>query len=235
VKDSALVLMAREPTPGRCKTRLIPRLGPAGAAAFFASVVADRLAGHQRAHRHLGLYLAHSPDPAPALAALRDRHGPAFELLAQRGPDLPARMEGVFETLWSRGHGKVVMTNADSPWLPPGCVERARALLEDERSIVLGPDRGGGYYLVALCQPLSGLFRAADGAGSSYERTSRRARASGRPVHELPATLDVDRPADLDHLLTELPSHEATDLENTLRFLRDGGLLPEAGRAAGNR
>jgi len=215
----ALVIMAREPVAGRAKTRLIPALGAEGAAQIFCAFVTDRLSAHQQSHQQTALYIAHTPARAPLLSGLVSRYGPRFKMLQQRGEDLIERMDSIFDTLFDAGHQAVVMTNCDSPQLPLALIDLAFERLSEAEAIVLGPDLGGGYYLVGLNRPCKGLFGAADGKGSSYERTLRFAGSTGRPVYELEAQLDVDRPEDLKALRTLLSQPDSPNLAATRSFL----------------
>jgi glycosyltransferase A (GT-A) superfamily protein (DUF2064 family) len=115
----------------------------------------------------------------------------------QRGTDLWSRMSACFEELFAAGHHVVVIRNTDSPDLPASRVHAAVAAAAPGR-VVLGPDRGGGYYLIALASPCTELFDGAEeGAATVFAHTAQRARGLGLEVVALPEEPDVDRYEDL--------------------------------------
>ncbi len=64
--------------------------------------------------------------------------------------------------------------------------------------VVLGPDVGGGYYLIVLAAPCPELFaEVEEGASSVFEVTQKRAEALGLEVVVLPEERDVDSFDDL--------------------------------------
>ncbi len=70
-----------------------------------------------------------------------------LELRGQQGDGLWARMIAAMVELFAEGHSKVLIRNTDSPDLP---VTRVSEALAAAGKVVLGPDVGGGYYLVVL-------------------------------------------------------------------------------------
>jgi rSAM/selenodomain-associated transferase 1 len=195
--------MARRPVPGEVKTRLTPRLRPQQAAALYQAFLEDVLEESARLPGVARYCFVHpSPGDPPALPGAS--HG--YHLEAQQGVDLAQRMVHAFDTLFRRGHQPVVMRNSDSPTLPWSYLERALAAFHDPSvDLMLGPDLGGGYYLVGLRRPAPDLFlRVAMSTPGMLERTQAVARASGLSFALLPPWPDVDTPQDLERLETEL-------------------------------
>lgn len=190
----ALVLMAKDPAPGRVKTRLCPPLTPEESAALYRAFLED-LGRELRAWpAEVDRFVAWSGDTDSTLRSLL---GEGFHWIEQRGDDLTARMEDVFTRLQAAGYRRVVMRNTDSPHLPLSWLERAFDALGG--GVVLGPDLDGGYYLVGLDVPPDGVFPRAMSHASVLEQTRENARALGHAVAELESFLDVD---DADDLLT---------------------------------
>jgi len=216
----AVIVMAKEPRPGRVKTRLSPELSPGLAAALYRAFLLDVLATTRTVARADLFCFVH---PAQSIGWFREFAGPRFEIEPQVGTLLSERMIAAFEQLFRRGYRAVVMRNSDSPTLPAAVIDRALDSLEQGSGFALGPDLGGGYYLVGMTGPHPELFRGvAMSTDSVLAETLKRARALSLHVHEAPHWLDVDTPEDLARLREQLrPSarSERALCEHTETFL----------------
>jgi glycosyltransferase A (GT-A) superfamily protein (DUF2064 family) len=220
-----LILFGRVPRPGEVKTRLCPPLSPEEASGLYEAFLVDVCAGALRIQNSLGCIprLAIAGDPGPDL---EEKMG--VPLVPQRGEDLAGRMEDAFSQGFSEGFGPIVLRNSDSPDLEDARVGEAFQLLEkDLADLVLGPDMGGGYYLIGLRSPQAFLFRElplgdhAQGA-SVFRRTLDLALSRGLRSSVLRAAPDVDLPGDLDSLKKRL-AISPESAPNTASWL-DGGL-----------
>jgi rSAM/selenodomain-associated transferase 1 len=215
-----VIVMAKEPRPGLVKTRLTPSLSPGEAAALYRAFLLDVLDTTREVPRADHFCHVH---PATAVDWFRAQVGPRYQVLPQNGALLSERMIAAFEELFRRGYGAVVMRNSDSPTVPAAAVAAALDALEAGRDVALGPDLGGGYYLVGMKRTHPELFRGvAMSTSSVVEETLRRARALGLTIHEAPRWLDVDTPEDLALLREQLdPSRrvERALCERTEAFL----------------
>ena len=204
-RRSAVVVMAKNPTPGTVKTRLVPTLTAVEAATLYAAFLRDVV--DESVARDWESIVAHHPPEATDF--LRDLVPPADRLLSQRGDDLAARMINVFDDLLST-HDAVVMRGSDSPTLPRRILHDAfERLATEDVDVVLGPDHGGGYYLVGLKQPAPDLFRLEMSTHSNYERTVARAQELGLRIAELERWSDVDTPDDLAALTRRIGDKDA--------------------------
>jgi rSAM/selenodomain-associated transferase 1 len=186
-----VVYFAKVPRPGLVKTRLCPPLTPAEAAALYGAFLSELLVPVPGARSLVYGW------PASELEGLSGFLGPGLELRPQEGDDLWQRMERCFDQLLREGHGPVLIRNTDSPDLPLERIEEALAQARPGR-VVLGPDRGGGYYLVALGAPCGALFTGLEeGTATVFEETRRRAEQLGLETVILPVESDVDRYEDL--------------------------------------
>ncbi|MWD26436.1 DUF2064 domain-containing protein [Aquicoccus sp. SCR17] len=181
-----LVLMLKEPRPGRVKTRLAAGIGRVEATWWFRHQVARSL----RALRdpRWDLWLAVAPE-----AALASRAWPRdLPRLGQGRGDLGARMARVFRRL---GPGPVCIVGSDIPGMGPAHVARAFAALKAHRA-VLGPAEDGGYWLIGLRgTPPAGLF---DNVRWSTPHALEDTRATLRePVALVDRLADVDEARDL--------------------------------------
>lgn len=202
-RSEALVVMAKRPRAGEVKTRLTDVLGAEGAAELYEAMLGDVLQASRPPECENVLAFAPADERAwfEAFAPARP-----WELLAQEGPDLGVRMQNVFDRLLARHEG-VVMRNSDSPDLAPDLIDAAFAALRDGADTVLGPDEGGGYYLIGLRAPQPSLFEVLMSTRDNFAATRARAEEGGRRVEVLPMAPDVDEAADLAHLRTRLAAH----------------------------
>src|SRR5437773_3044184 len=110
----AIGVMARAPVPGRCKTRLAARLGPARAAALYEALLVDSLRafGMLRARRRVVMA---APEDG-GFAALRALAPPEWEVIEQVGENLGTRLEHAMGTLGAEG--AAILVDRDSQTLP---------------------------------------------------------------------------------------------------------------------
>ncbi|MDP6933783.1 MAG: TIGR04282 family arsenosugar biosynthesis glycosyltransferase [Myxococcota bacterium] len=195
--DCLIVVLTKDPVPGKVKTRLVPELGAAVAARLHASLV----------HRTLDLVLQSGLRAQVSLDGdlngvfantIRDR---GFTVRAQSGGDLGARL---VEALGVRDPStRRIALGTDAPGL------QASWLLDAARMngpVVLGPAVDGGYWLIGVPSESRGglgpdvlaLFRDMPWSTSALTRvTLQRAHQVGLHIDILPTSYDVDRPADL--------------------------------------
>lgn len=209
---AALIIFARAPLPGHTKTRLIPSLGPDGAAELYRCFLLDTLAQAARAPGQ-PILAAAAADHAPALRALAAEAGLEAEVTVQSGDDLGARMGRAFQGAFARGHPRAVIIGSDSPSLPPA--RMAEALAESAaRDLVLGPCLDGGYYLVGLHAAQPRLFEGITWSQPTVLlETLRRARELGLTMLLLDPWYDVDTPENLALLRTHLAALVLADQE----------------------
>jgi uncharacterized protein len=192
-----VMVFARAPVPGQVKTRLIPELGEAGAAALHRSLVTHSLlAARDSRLGPVELWCAPGVDD-PFFRECERRH--AVSLHRQEGGDLGARMRGAFASALARST-RAILVGSDVPALsPPYLRDADRALAEADA--VVGPAEDGGYVLIGLSRLDAELFRDIPWGGPEVlAETRRRAAALAWRLRELPALWDVDRPEDLGRL-----------------------------------
>lgn len=187
-----VIVFARAPQPGAAKTRLIPRLGAAGAAELHARMT-RRALDTARAAFPGAVELCCAPDAAHPF--FRDIGG--VRLGEQGAGGLGERMHRALV----RASGPALLIGSDCPALTPGYLHAAAAALENGAEAVLGPAEDGGYVLIGARQSVPALF-AGIGWGSAgvLDAQRERLRALGWRWAELAPLWDVDRPADLERL-----------------------------------
>lgn len=148
-----LVVMLKEPRPGRVKTRLGRDIGMTNAAWWFRHQVAGLL--RRLDDPRWQLVLAVAPDHAGMSSRVWPAHLPR---IAQGPGDLGDRMGRLMRTL---PPGPVCIVGSDIPGLGPAHVARAFAML-GANDAVFGPAPDGGFWLVGMkrtAPPPAGLFR----------------------------------------------------------------------------
>lgn len=190
----AVLVFARAPVPGQAKTRLIPRLGAAGAAALHAGLVDRTLQTACDSGRHVQLW-CHPDTRHPFFGDCAARW--PVSLHAQAGGDLGARMAHALAHALA-DHDLAVLIGSDCPTLDAGDLDEACSALADGVDAVLGPAADGGYYLVGLRAPRDAIFAGIDwGSDRVLSQTLARLRQSDLHHHLLARRGDLDTPADL--------------------------------------
>lgn len=206
-----VVLMAKAPTPGRVKTRLIGPLTAQQAADIHHAMmecVISRLAKAFGARPDTQLLLAiddptATPDAAPSAPPPWTRHAldTGWRIIPQGKGDLGDRLLSVHHSL---GGGPVFFFGVDSPDVPMHALRRLPTLLA-RADLVLGPVDDGGYWTIGLRRPEPRLFVGVDwGTAAVYHQTMQRAARCGLHAVDAHKWTDVDEPDDLHNLQARL-------------------------------
>jgi rSAM/selenodomain-associated transferase 1 len=202
-----VAVLAKAPIAGLAKTRLIPALGPQGAARLQRQLT--RCAVHTAQAAALGpVTLWCTPDTQHRFfRALRHRTG--VHCCVQADGDLGARMHQAF--CLQNVPEPLLLIGTDCPPLRPEHLRQAaRALLHGDDAVFC-PAEDGGYVLVGLREPQRGLFEGMVWSTSEVmAQTRQRASRLGLRVRELETLWDVDVPADLARYRDHLRSPAAT-------------------------
>ncbi|MCA8969598.1 MAG: DUF2064 domain-containing protein [Planctomycetes bacterium] len=202
-----LLLFGKVPETGRVKTRLVPPLSADSAARLYAAFLSDVVGASQFEGEGVETTLYLWPDPGAAGTELTGSHA---TLAIQDGTDLTERMQNAFTACFDDGCRHVVLRNTDSPLLPRARILGAFEALEDGAELVIGPDHGGGYYLVgaaAAARESLAPVLAEIGSGPAervFARTVARARIERLATFVLRTEDDVDDAEDLARLRAQL-------------------------------
>jgi rSAM/selenodomain-associated transferase 1 len=177
-----LIVLAKEPVPGRVKTRLTPPCDPAEAAAIAAASLSDTLAAAcaSGADRVL-VALDGEPGPwcPPGVVVVDQGRGSLADRLA---------------TAWSATGGPALQVGMDTPQVGATDLDRAMARLDDGScDAVLGPAEDGGWWALGLRRPHRGAFR---GVPTSRPDTGQRQLARLQRLGLRPTLLAVERDVD---------------------------------------
>lgn len=186
IPASRLVLFARYPTAGECKTRLIPALGAQGAAQLHRRMT-ERTVAVLRAS-DLPVTVAFT---GASKASFADWLGHDLVLMEQVAGDLSARLLACLDP------APVIFFGADTPDLETRHVSAAVAGLASHE-VVIGPAEDGGYYLIGMNCALPDLLTDMPWSTEQVlpETLARSDRLGIAPLL-LETLADCDRPEDL--------------------------------------
>jgi uncharacterized protein len=187
---ATLLVIAKQPVPGRVKTRLVPPCTYEQAAALAEAALADTL--------HTMLML-----PARRRVLVLDgRPGPwlppGFDIVPQCGGPLDERLADAFSAV----RGPALLIGMDTPQVTPAL------LTVDWRAAdaVFGPAADGGFWALGLRVPAPALLRGVPMSTPSTGAVQRaRLLAAGLRVADLPQLRDVDTAADAVAVARQAP------------------------------
>jgi rSAM/selenodomain-associated transferase 1 len=175
-----IVVIAKEPVPGRVKTRLCPPCTPEQAAHLAERALAETLQT-----------VAELRDVRPVLA-LDGGTGPwlpaGVEVVAQQGEGLDERLAGAFAAVGTGG----LLIGMDTPQVTGAALESAFTAL-DGADAVLGPCDDGGWWAVGLHEPDPRAFLGVPmSSPQTFTMQLARLHALGLATQRLPRLRDVD-------------------------------------------
>lgn len=190
----ALIVFARAPVAGRCKTRLIPRRGARGAATIHRRLTLKTLATAAQSGAHTELYC--EPDGGHGFF-LRCRREHDLTIRRQAGGDLGRKMALALKAALRR-HDAAVIVGTDCPALTAADIGAAFSALEQGADYVLQPAQDGGYVLIGARRAAPAALRNIGwSSGGELRQTLARLTRLGLHCQLLPRLWDVDHPADL--------------------------------------
>jgi rSAM/selenodomain-associated transferase 1 len=221
----AVILMAKYPTAGRVKTRLMPDL-TADQAAAVHRVFLQHLV--RRLDRLAPAELVICFDPPDQADRMRDllANTAALSFIPQCGGDLGARLASAARDVAAR-HRRLLFLGVDSPDVPVAHLFKAAELTE-QAPVSLSPTTDGGYWSLGLRSNVDAetlLTGIPWSSGNEAMATLQSAESLGLTSATGLAWDDVDYPADLRRLIARLTkSDAAADRELLVTLLRT---LPE--------
>ena len=221
---NALIVVAKQPAPGKTKTRLSPPLSPELASDLYECFLLDTLD-----------LIRSVPGIQPAIAYLPEGASdyfaslaPDFDLLLQSGRNLGERLDHALTSYLQSGYRGAVIMDSDSPSLPVECLASAFEMLENDSDVVIGPCEDGGYYLIGLKEPHPRLLREVRMSTPHVTAdTLILAEQESLQVGLLPTWYDVDDHRSLRRLQAEL-NHAPDGLAYHTRIALNRAAIREA-------
>lgn len=193
--DARLIVFAKAPEAGKAKTRLIPALGAAGAAALHERLVTHTLTTVTTAAL-CPVQLWCAPDTGHPFFDHCKNNFP-ITLHQQQGADLGERMEHAMSHNLQQGLNSVII-GTDCPALSADDFEQTFIGLQNGNDVVIAPADDGGYVLMGLTRFSPTLFSDINwGSGEVLAATRKRIAALQWRSTELKTFQDIDRPGDL--------------------------------------
>lgn len=187
---TTVLVIAKEPRPGRVKTRLTPPFTPEEAAALAGAALGDTLRAVARtpARRRV---LVLDGETGPWLP-------PGFDVVAQCAGGLDERLAAAFAGC----DGPALLIGMDTPQVTPDLL----TVDFDGCDACFGPAEDGGFWALGLADPDPELLR---GVPMSTPATGAVQRArlvdAGLRVRDLPRLRDVDTFADAEAVAAAAP------------------------------
>jgi rSAM/selenodomain-associated transferase 1 len=214
VPDSPLaaqvMVIAKEPVPGRVKTRLTPAYTPAEAAELAEAALADTLA------------TVASVGVTRRILALAGAPGrwlpPGFDVIAQRGGGLDERLAGALADARAACSVPLVFIGMDTPQVTPALLAQAiEPLVAGSADATFGPAEDGGFWLLGLREIDPALVLGVPMSRSDTgSRQLARLHQAGLRVQLLPELTDVDTADEAERIAAAAPKSRFATCVNAL-------------------
>jgi rSAM/selenodomain-associated transferase 2/rSAM/selenodomain-associated transferase 1 len=203
-----IIVYAKAPIAGRVNTRLIPKVGPDGAAQLHQAFTADTLAMASSLSEVFDVEL-HTDVPTDAWS------WPGVRRLQSSG-DLGTRMYTSLRNALEEGRPFAIIVGSDSPTLP---ADFLLEFLRLETDVVLGPTKDGGFYAIGCRRVHPDMFASVSWSSAATRAETLYAfRQCDLTVAEGRNWFDVDEPEDLELLIEKGPKGQTLEVLNQLRL-----------------
>jgi rSAM/selenodomain-associated transferase 2/rSAM/selenodomain-associated transferase 1 len=222
-----LIIFGRYPVPGKTKTRLIPVLGPSGAADLQSQITektfktAQAFASKYRTELHV----CYDGGSEKQMQRWLGDHAP---LRMQRSGTLGERMEAAFCEAFHDGCRRVILIGTDVPEVKALHLEEAFDALK-ENDLVFGPSTDGGYWLVGLKEPMPIFDNIPWGTAGVLAQTFSYLRDRELSTYCLDPLADIDTGEDLEQVF---PGWARPYLSVVIPALNEAGTIEAAIRHA---
>jgi uncharacterized protein len=206
VHGTQIVVVAKEPVPGRVKTRLCPPCTGEQAARVAAAALADTIDAVCATETDRRVLLIDGGYEAP----------PGWRVVRQRGTGLAERLANGFADTAGEALATVLI-GMDTPQVTPALLDKLTHCLSKVDS-VLGPARDGGWWALALRDHAHGqvLARVRMSRSDTGERTVQALRARGATVALAEPLRDIDTYDDLYEVARQCPRSRVAEAARAL-------------------
>ncbi len=194
-KEKRIIVFGRYPLPGKAKTRLIPHLGPAGAADLQRELTEITINTLKKLTSDCKTNMEFCCDGGSKNKAGKWL-GHDILFSRQEKGDLGKRMHTAFKRAFHKGCKHVVLVGTDIPGITTSHMQEAFDMLL-KNDVVIGPSTDGGYWLVGMNRPMDIFGDIAWGTRSVLDQTLRKIRKRKLAYHLLEHIADIDTLEDL--------------------------------------
>ncbi|WP_436792570.1 TIGR04282 family arsenosugar biosynthesis glycosyltransferase [Actinospongicola halichondriae] len=188
-----VLVMAKEPVPGRVKTRLCPPCTPSQASDIAAAALADTFDA------------ATASGADEVVAALDGSPGPWLPAGVRVVPQVDESFDRRLAAAWAQTSGAGIQIGMDTPQITGAVLDDAMALLTDHDA-VLGEATDGGWWAIGLHEADERVFHGVP-MSTDHTGAAQRARLEslGLRVGDLPRMTDVDHFAEASTVAESAP------------------------------
>ena len=197
MKPVRIVIMAKAPIPGLCKTRLIPVLGGKGAAELATEMLTNTInIAIQSSVGNVECCITPSPETLPGLVT---HYSSEIIWNKQVDGDLGMKMAAIVRRVTDEGES-IILLGTDCHGLTTLHIQKAAQWLQ-HGDVSLIPVDDGGYCLIGLNHYAAELFSAIPWSTNKVaEITRQRIVSLGWRLFETEPLFDIDVPEDLSRL-----------------------------------
>lgn len=188
---TGLIIMIKNPTLGKAKTRIAATMGDEAALAIYRRLLdhtrslADQLTGEMQRYLYYSDFIDRDDD----------WDNDAYHKAIQYQGDLGQRLQDSVTSALASCE-KVIVIGSDCIALTAEHIKEADRLLTDH-DVVLGPTYDGGYYLIGLSQDTPEVFTDMPWSTEAVADITRsRVQQSGKRLAELEVLSDIDTQED---------------------------------------
>jgi len=180
----ALIIFARNPELGKCKTRLAKTIGDENALDIYKTLLQHTATIATGVKADQFVYYSehiHKNDTW---------NDTTFRKKLQQGDDLGERMRHAFSDLFQNNYEKVIIIGSDILDLTTNIINDAYSQLE-HHDVVIGPAKDGGYYLLGMKTLHANLFENKSWGTATVLNDSLK-NLENKSVHLLEELNDID-------------------------------------------
>ncbi|HEX6923076.1 MAG TPA: TIGR04282 family arsenosugar biosynthesis glycosyltransferase [Bacillales bacterium] len=187
----ALLIFAKAPIPGYCKTRMEPDLSPEQCAELQEALLKDTIRLKENLDAKISIWMAYTPEENKDYFRRL-----SSQVVPQKSGDLGERMSQCLNHLFNQGYAPIIIIGTDTPLSSEGLNEAFKILKFHDA--VIGPSVDGGYYLLGLNCYEPELFKDISWSTSHvFRQTHDKINQSGLTVQSLRQNRDIDDFQDL--------------------------------------
>lgn len=185
-----IIIVFKEPVPGKVKTRLGKRIGYENAADFYSKLLNRQLNSLKQSENNYNVFLF-LKKPAGKLfkRSITQQFG---KPLSQKGKNIGEVMDNAIFTVFKENNSPTVLIGSDIPTVDKNLFDKCNEIFK-KNEIILGPSTDGGYYLIGMRTYINGLFNNIEWSNSNVLHNQiRKIEKTGASYHILEESYDID-------------------------------------------